>query len=79
MDRVCTPGLCDGLLGIDVVASGSLLRSSSDSAGMLLFDTTAGFPAMPSVKGAQLMPMALGLLAVVLTAEAIGTAFHDKY
>ena len=46
---------------------------------MVLFDTTGGFDAMPSLKGAQILPMALALLAFVFTATAIGTVFHDKY
>ena len=51
----------------------------ADFAGTVLFDTTAGFAAMPSLKGAEILPMALALLAVAFAATAIGTVFYDKY
>ena len=79
IDLGCTPGLGDCPFGVDVVASGSFQGIFADSAGTVFFDTTAGFAAMPSLKGAEILPMALALLAVVFTATAIGTVFHDKY
>ncbi len=54
-------------------------KGHTHSGETVLFDTTAGFAAMPSLKGAQIFPMALALLAFVFTATAIGTVFHDKY
>ena len=79
IDHGCTPGLGDCPFGDDVVATGSFQGTFADSAGTVLFDTTACFAAMPSLRGAQILPMALALLAFVLTATAIGTVFHDKY
>ena len=75
----CTPGLGDSPFGVDVVGSGSFQGTFADSSGTVFFDTTAGFAAMPSLKGAEILPMALALLAVFFTATAIGTVFHDKY
>ena len=75
----CTPGLGDSPFGVDVVGSGSFQGTFADSSGTVFFDTTAGFAAMPSLTGAEILPMALALLAVVFTATAIGTVFHDKY
>ena len=59
--------------------SGSFLGSSSDPIGTVLFDTSIRFGSMPSRKSASLLFMALALIAVVFTATAIGTVFHDKY
>ena len=56
-----------------------LLGTSADSIWTVLFDTPSGVRSMASQKSASLPSMALALLAVVFTATAIGTVFHDKY
>ncbi|QNJ03567.1 hypothetical protein SynPROSU1_01968 [Synechococcus sp. PROS-U-1] len=53
--------------------------TSADFTGTVLFDTSGCVSSMPSRKGAPLPSMALALIAVVFTATAIGTVFHDKY
>ena len=55
------------------------LGTVADSTGTVLFDTTMAVGSMPSRKSAPLSSMALALIAVVFTATAIGTVFHDKY
>ncbi|MDC3048586.1 hypothetical protein OA162_02615 [Synechococcus sp. AH-736-A19] len=45
----------------------------------MLFDTPGGVRSMARQRSASLPSMALALLAVVFTATANGTVFHDKY